>query len=650
MKYRADIDGLRAIAIISVVIFHAFPNFLKGGFIGVDIFFVISGYLITTIIFNDLGNGSFTLKKFYIRRIRRILPALILVLLACLVFGWFALLTEEYSQLGKHVFSGTTFISNFVFWKESGYFDELAEKKPLLHLWSLAIEEQYYVIWPLIVLFLWFKKINILIFILTLTVISFAFNIIVTRESISTAFFLPHTRFWELLIGSVVAYLVLNGNKSLKYNFLWGSYFSEIIGEGFKKILYEAPSILGIILICGSIFFITDELKFPGWYALFPVIGTAFVIISPNDSWLNKSILSHRILVWIGLISFPLYLWHWPILSFARILRGNALSDWLTLLCIFLSLVCATATYFLLEKPFKFSRYKFNTLILLVLIIFVGLVGYVIFKKNGLSFRLQNNDIIRNQFNWNSYYNKSEECQKKFPGDDYCNISNPKAAPNVAIIGDSHANHFYWGLNEFYKARDKNLINMGSGGCPPLIGIKMSGSNTSPNCYSRMRPIFELILNSKSIETVYISFWHSAYFDNRLIYSDNLRNIYAKDNYEFFLKALDRTIKILQQHGKRVIIVYDLPDLKLNIKDCFIKRPILPKKNCTFDKNIFRDDFKEYDGLIENLVLKNKVEVFYTHKYLNNNFPVDLFGIPTYRDHSHLSINGSLFFSEKFNE
>jgi hypothetical protein len=189
---------------------------------------------------------------------------------------------------------------------------------------------------------------------------------------------------------------------------------------------------------------------------------------------------------------------------------------------------------------------------------------------------------------------------------------------------------------------------MGSGGCPPLVGVSMSGLNTSPNCYERMKPVFDFLFNSKDIDIVYIAFWHSAYFADYLQYKDMIGNISDKNNYEYFYKAFDRTITLLQRNGKRVIIIYDLPDLKENIKNCFLKRPFFPKKNCTYDESIFVNDFDEYDRLINNLVLKNKVEIFHTHKYLNQNFPVDMFGIPTYRDYSHLSINGSLFFSDKF--
>lgn len=653
MKYRADIDGLRGIAIISVVAFHAYPLFFVGGFTGVDIFFVISGYLITTIILNDLSDNIFSLKEFYIRRIRRIFPALLLLLLFCLIFGWFSLLAEEYKQLGEHILGGSTFTSNLIYWKEIGYFDNVAEKKPLLHLWSLAIEEQFYIIWPILILYLWRRQKYFLIIISSLASISLILNILSIKENISAAFFLPYTRFWELIIGSIAAYLTWNKNKTHRIcNFYDKAILMNIYERVFKnnlKILCEALSIIGMILIIGSIFFISKKFEFPGWWALFPTIG-AVMLITCRDAWVNKFILSNKILVQIGLISFPLYLWHWTVLSFARIIVSNDLSIVDRSFCIFLSIILAIFTYNYIEKPIRNKNKNKNILILiLILILIIISVGaYLVKREDGFKNRIILSENIRKQFDWDPFYNRNIDCQKKFPGDDYCNIYNINSSPNVAIIGDSHANHFFLGLSEHYKKVNKNLINMGSGGCPPLIGIRMSGPSTSPNCYERMSPVFNFVINSKNIDKVYIAFWHSAYFADYLQYKDMIGNISAKNNYEYFFKAIDRTITILQKKGKKVIIIYDLPDLKENIKDCFIKRPFFPKKNCTYDESIFVNDFNEYDLLINDLVLRNKVEIFYTHKYLNGNFPVDMFGIPTYRDYSHLSINGSLFFSDKF--
>lgn len=209
-KYRADIDGLRAIAILSVVGFHAFPNWVKGGFIGVDVFFVISGYLISTIIIGSLERDSFNFVEFYSRRIKRIFPALLLVLIASFALGWFVLLADEYKQLGKHIAGGAGFISNFLFWNESGYFDNAAETKPLLHLWSLGIEEQFYIFWPLLLWFVWKKRFNLLTIAITVAIVSFALNIVKVRSDTVAAFYSPQTRFWELMAGSILAYMTLH--------------------------------------------------------------------------------------------------------------------------------------------------------------------------------------------------------------------------------------------------------------------------------------------------------------------------------------------------------------------------------------------------------------------------------------------------------
>jgi peptidoglycan/LPS O-acetylase OafA/YrhL len=214
-KYRADIDGLRAIAVLSVVGFHAFPHLIRGGLIGVDIFFVISGFLISTIVFDSLDRKCFSFAEFYSRRIRRIFPALIVVLIASFAFGWFALLADEYKQLGKHIAAGAAFVSNFVFWNESGYFDNAAASKPLLHLWSLGVEEQFYLVWPLLLWVAWQKRFNLLIIAVLVAVISFALNAQGIGKDAVATFYSPQTRFWELMVGSMLAWLALHGGGTL---------------------------------------------------------------------------------------------------------------------------------------------------------------------------------------------------------------------------------------------------------------------------------------------------------------------------------------------------------------------------------------------------------------------------------------------------
>jgi peptidoglycan/LPS O-acetylase OafA/YrhL len=328
-KYRPDIDGLRAIAILSVVGFHAFPNWINGGFIGVDIFFVISGYLISSIIFDSLEHNHFSFFEFYSRRIKRIFPALILVLIACFAFGWFVLLADEYKQLGKHIAGGAGFIANFIFWNESGYFDNASDTKPLLHLWSLGVEEQFYIAWPVLLWFDWKQRLNMLTIVIAVGIISFALNIArINGGHTVAAFYSPQTRFWELLTGSLLAYATLRQwNSFPKLKHWLDTWLGKLIyshpPEGDGRSLRNIQSLLGAALIAVGVFVIAKENHFPGWWAVLPTLGTVMIIAAGMQAWLNSAVLGNRMLVWFGLISFPLYLWHWPLLSFARIVESE---------------------------------------------------------------------------------------------------------------------------------------------------------------------------------------------------------------------------------------------------------------------------------------------------------------------------------------
>jgi peptidoglycan/LPS O-acetylase OafA/YrhL len=380
-KYRADIDGLRAIAVLSVVLFHAIR--FKGGFIGVDIFFVISGYLISTIIFGNLNRNSFSFVEFYSRRIKRIFPALLFVLLASYTFGWFVLLSDEYKQLGKHIAGGAGFVSNFILWSESGYFDNSAMTKPLLHLWSLGIEEQFYILWPLLLWVTWKQRINFLAVTISLAVISFLLNISYVKTDAVATFYSPQTRFWELMIGSILAYLTLNNQNIL---------------TNIKQKYFNALSFFGVTLIIVGLFFITEENAFPGWWALFPTLGAVLIISAGAKAWFNRVILSNRVLVWFGLISYPLYLWHWSLLSFAHILEYQRPSFEIRIVAVLISIVLAWLTYQLIEKPIRFGKQdKVKTVALLVLMIVTGLLGYHCYKVDGLMFRSATERVILNE-------------------------------------------------------------------------------------------------------------------------------------------------------------------------------------------------------------------------------------------------------------
>lgn len=507
-KYRADIDGLRAIAVLSVVIFHAFPNMLKGGFIGVDIFFIISGFLISTIIFSNLDSGNFSFVEFYSRRIKRIFPALLLVLIAFFMAGWFVLLADEYKQLGKHIAGGAGFVSNFLFWQESGYFDNAADTKPLLHLWSLGIEEQFYIVWPLLLWFAWKQRLNLLTITLTVLIISFALNISKVHNEAVAAFYSPQTRFWELLTGSVLAYITLykqNLLPTLRQRLDSG--LSIIICAEEPDIkgntLRSVQSLLGMMLIAVGMMVITKEKVFPGWWAVLPTMGAVLIISAGLGAWFNRAILANKVLVWFGLISFPLYLWHWPLLSFARILEGDKPSQGVRIMAIVISVALAWLTYKLIEKPIRFGKHSnAKTIILFVLMLGIGGAGYYDYKHDGLGFRLKDrqeySEYFENSLPEQKYFKEIGLTEKWRTECDFFDFAAYKAghttsvpvkeispycfkkdnnySNTVFIWGHSFAEHLYFGLKNHLPS-NWQILQVTSAGCFPSIYEKPSATN-----------------------------------------------------------------------------------------------------------------------------------------------------------------------------
>lgn len=481
LKYRADVDGLRAIAVMSVVLYHAFPKKILGGFIGVDIFFIISGFLISTILFKSLHAGNFSIVDFYRRRIQRIFPALLVVLITCLAGGWFFLLSDEYRQLGKHVAGGATFISNILLWGESGYFDASAESKPLLHLWSLAVEEQFYIFWPLILALIWRRRWNFF-FIVILAIASFAINIFYLHGNATAAFYSPLSRFWELMIGSMLAYVFL---------------FNPALIEKHKNL----QSILGFLLLAFGLLLINSNRLFPGWWALLPTMGAVFIISAGPTAYLNKNLLSSKIFVWMGLISYPLYLWHWPVFSFLHIVVSATPSKEMRCLAIVISILLAWLTYKFIEKPLRNSIwFSGRALLYVVVMIVVGTAGYYCYVKDGLEgtgYRMAGKSEFSKYFD-NSYpewnYMKSQHMIDNYRED--CNFYDmqkfiigkntelPRPAINstcferdgkhnktVFIWGDSHGSQLYYGLKNNLPAEWK-IMQVTSSACIPDLDVK----------------------------------------------------------------------------------------------------------------------------------------------------------------------------------
>ncbi len=322
--YRPDIDGLRALAVMSVVLFHVFPSVFRGGFVGVDIFFVISGYLITSHIYQSFSDGTWSLIGFFGRRIRRLFPALIVVTLSSLLFGWLVLLPDEFAQLGKHLAHSAAFIVNFTFAEEVGYFDNAAETKPLLHLWSLAVEEQFYIFWPLALLIFKSRYLASLIATIFVFAISVLFASGLFDVDQTSSFFWPFGRFWELLSGAALAWFFVYVGE--RRRFVAGLLPQFPVFS--NRFLANPPtfrwtdffSVIGVALICLSCFFFDKDLRWPSFWTIAPVLGACLLIMAGKNSLVSRVIFTNRVATFVGLISYPLYLWHWPLLSYLRII------------------------------------------------------------------------------------------------------------------------------------------------------------------------------------------------------------------------------------------------------------------------------------------------------------------------------------------
>ena len=641
-KYRPDIDGLRAIAILSVVIYHAFPKFIKGGFIGVDIFFVISGFLISTIIISSLQRDNFSFIEFYSRRIKRIFPGLIVVLLACLSFGWIVLIADEYKQLGKHVAGGASFISNFLFWQESGYFDNSSETKPLLHLWSLGIEEQFYILWPICLWVGWKLRSNLFVIGVLIALISFILNVVKVPVDAIATFYAPQTRFWELLSGAILAYANLHyGSGSSQLKQQHGRCQWRFISMIDKSPCKNIQSLLGAALIFTALFLINKERQFPGWWALMPVSGAVLVISAGTQSWFNRVVLSSRVLVWIGLISYPLYLWHWPLLSFAWIIESNDPSRPIRFAAVIVSVVLAWFTYRFIEAPVRFGRQGNFKLIMLVLMMTLsGIAGYQVYVANGIPSRTAANlesksfgdighDEFRKYTDEHSYPCTLSETHLRQLPEAYKNIrcrqSRQDKPIEMALIGDSHAEHLFIGLAESMPV--VNVAYYAKIGMPYLSNPEF-------------KDIFESVIEDKNIKMVILS----AYWSKRVTRMPEGTNFESE-----FVETVDALIKA----NKKVYIAEDVPDFSFDPKKCKYSRLFSQAGGCEQNSSDFYKRYKNYYPVFEAIELKNEgAKILKTSAYFCdvNICTMAKNGTIFYRDNNHLNIKGSKYLAEKITE
>lgn len=477
MQYRPEIDGLRAIAVISVIFYHAGFKLFSGGYIGVDVFFVISGYLITTIIHNEIQDNTFSIANFYERRVRRILPALFFVILACIPLAWLWLLPGEYKDFSLSIVAVSLFSSNILFWMESGYFSPAADLKPLLHTWSLGVEEQFYVFFPLLLLLLRKFRDSILLIILTVIIImSLSLSEYSSRNYPIANFYLLVTRAWELGIGSILAI-------SAQY---WKA------SGGGAQIL----SSVGMGMIVYSVFFFDETVPIPSSYALIPVFGAALIIAYANRDTVVGSILGWKLFVGIGLVSYSAYLWHHPLFAFARLRSPEEPSPKTFLILISCSLILAYLTFRFIETPFrnkkKYSQGKifFSAITISIAFIIFGLIGYL---NDGFDSRLserQNELLAYLGYDRVEVYREGtcflEPDQKYYDFKDEC-YSSAFGENSTVIWGDSHAAALSYGFRENID----NVTQLTASLCAPLIGYYIA---SRPNCKGINKHVLEKLV------------------------------------------------------------------------------------------------------------------------------------------------------------
>jgi peptidoglycan/LPS O-acetylase OafA/YrhL len=621
--------------VLPVILFHGGFSFFSGGFVGVDVFFVISGYLITTIILNEIEAGIFTILGFYERRARRILPALFVVMLACLPFAWRWMYPDQLIDFSKSLVAVSTFSSNILFWLESGYFAPAAELKPMLHTWSLAVEEQYYLLFPLFMLFAWrFGKRFIVVALGLIVIASLSFAQWQSANDPVANFYLLPTRIWELLLGSLCAFYLLKGKNEGKTSL------------DLPNTTAQALSATGLVLIVFSIVFFNDQTPFPGLYALLPTVGTAFIIIFASNKTFTGVFLSHRLLVGIGLISYSAYLWHHPLFAFARIRSLYEPGSQLMLLLGAVSLVLAYLTWKYIENPFRNKQAVSRTSIFrgAVLISF-GLIGLGVFgvlgngfenraTPDGVSFKAMN---ITERIRINPGLNNA--CEGSFTLSELCRTDDE---PEVLIWGDSYAMHLIQGI--LSSKPDAKIIQMTRSECAPIMGVasklKLHPVNYIRDCIEFNNEVIKWLKQNRSIRYAVLASPFSFHLvEGALVLTED--GALAEDQ-GLVLQKLGETMEMLQGLGIKPVMFAMPPRDGSNLGQCLVKSTWLGLDDevCDFEVGIFEE---KYGHVLE---FMRQVDETYNVIWPSDTLCDDrcrtrLDGKWVYRDGAHYSHEGS---------
>lgn len=639
MKFRKDINSLRAIAVIAVVIFHFNSNLIPGGFAGVDIFFVISGYLMTSIIVNGIKNKNFSITEFYSSRAKRLIPALAFLCLFLIIFGWFFILPIDYRETSKQIINSLTFISNIIFSQQTGYFSLSSHEKWLLHTWSLSVEWQFYIIYP-ILLTLLIKRISLektYRTILFIALASFIFSIYSSNHWPESAYFWLPTRAWELLVGGLAFIYPIKFNKNLNNLVYW----------------------IGISIIIASYFLISKNNIWPGYLAIFPITG-AFLIITTNikNNFINNNIFFNK----IGLWSYSIYLWHWPIAVLGFYYN---IQHWIYL-GIPLSVLFGFISYTFIERQNKKNTISIKKLILLIL--FIGIAANFIYKNNGFHNRLPEELINIENYSKNIYLEQSDE-NKKLSKDcevgnlatNECNRFNNDNYVKGIIIGDSHAAAIASSINKSIKSHNPNykVINLGAYGCLPINGV-VHTDDKRKNCRLYNKKLFNFlnteykdipVILAARINLYPFGFNEKQQKNKPYITFDGINNFSQSYLNSFKIHFVNSICEIAKHHP--IYILKPTPEFIVNTPKEIQKEIIQGHKPNIFisvyDYNI-RNEFS--NTLLQEV--KNKCNAHIID--INNNFldkskkyyHANIGNTPLFSDDNHLNIYGANLASKDF--
>jgi peptidoglycan/LPS O-acetylase OafA/YrhL len=656
--YRADIDGLRAVAVLSVVGFHTFPALVPGGFVGVDIFFVISGYLITGILLDNLGERRFSFLEFYRRRIQRIFPALFLLLAACLAAGWYFLMPDEFQDVARHAFASAGFVSNWLLWHRAPYFDIQADTKPLQHLWSLAVEEQFYILWPVVLWLTWRLRLNVAVIIAILAIISFALNIADTFSADyvqnQIAFASSHTRAWELLLGGLLAY-------ATTYRGRWLPFISPTGAAPALKIRSDVLTTAGIVLLAFVLVGIRLKSAFPGFWALLPTMGTCLIIAAGPQAWLNRALFASRPCRFIGIISYPLYLWHWPLLSFARLLNGATPSAIVRLVLIGVAILLAWLTYRAVERPIRGGRRRpLKAIALLAAMLIIGSVSYGGLRYDPLDDRpvlQQLEDVVRH-----SAVPGYGRCQDprlvQGPRLSFCLVPE-QGGTDAALIGDSHAEDKLFGFVSI--DHEHHWVLLGNPACPPVyqLTVYVQGDSES-DCRQKSIKIIDWLGSQPQIKIVVLGFFGNyflttAYAADQVIHDVGPGRIVISgvsgqsgSRSELFFLGLSQAIDQLERAHKQIVVLIDLPEFPFLPRDCFRRQGtsgcILPRSAVNARQAELRVIIAKLQHAHPGISVFDPLERFCT----NSQCIYTESGQLLYKDSNHLSQYGSDRYAEVF--